>query len=94
MSVPLRLRTRLGADAPVPEPVTVTVARVVRPDQREQFERWADDVVRVIDYFGARKAHIVGLSMGGRIAMDLVSRYPDRVATLTLSISGSSRMRR
>lgn len=48
------------------------------------FGSYADDVVRVIDYFGARKAHIVGLSMGGRIAMDLVSRYPDRVATLTL----------
>ena len=29
------------------EPVTVTVARVVRPDQREAFERWADDVLQV-----------------------------------------------
>ncbi|MGZ4539544.1 MAG: antibiotic biosynthesis monooxygenase [Blastococcus sp.] len=49
MSVPLRLRTRLGADAPAPspEPVTVTVARVVRADQREAFERWAEDVLAV-----------------------------------------------
>ena len=49
MSVPLRLRARFGADAPTPpaEPVTVTVARVVRPDQREAFERWADDVLQV-----------------------------------------------
>jgi antibiotic biosynthesis monooxygenase (ABM) superfamily enzyme len=29
------------------EPVTVTVARLVRPDQREAFERWADDVLQV-----------------------------------------------
>jgi antibiotic biosynthesis monooxygenase (ABM) superfamily enzyme len=49
MSLPVRLRARLGADLPTPqaEPVTVTVARVVRPDQREAFERWADDVLRV-----------------------------------------------
>ena len=53
MSVPLRLRARFNADAPAPaaEPVTVTVARVVRPDQREAFERWADDVLRVASGF-------------------------------------------
>ena len=49
MSVPLRLRAAFGADVPAPpaEPVTVTVARVVRPDQREAFERWAEDVLQV-----------------------------------------------
>lgn len=49
MSVPLRLRALVGADVPTPpvEPVTVTVARVVRPDQREAFEQWADDVLQV-----------------------------------------------
>jgi len=53
MSVPLRLRAALGADVPAPpaEPVTVTVARVVRPDQREAFERWADDVLGVAASF-------------------------------------------
>ena len=46
MSFPLRLRTRLGADAaPAPQPVTVTVARVVRPDQQDAFERWAQNVL-------------------------------------------------
>jgi len=48
------------------------------------FHAYADDVVRVLDHFGAGKAHICGLSMGGRIAMDLIARYPDRVLTLTL----------
>ena len=49
MSVPLRLRALFGADVPShpAEPVTVTVARVVRPDQREAFERWAEDVLQV-----------------------------------------------
>jgi antibiotic biosynthesis monooxygenase (ABM) superfamily enzyme len=53
VSVPLRLRAAFGADVPTPpaEPVTVTVARVVRPDQREAFERWADDVLRVASTF-------------------------------------------
>jgi antibiotic biosynthesis monooxygenase (ABM) superfamily enzyme len=53
VSVPLRLRARFGADASTPpaEPVTVTVARVVRPDQRAAFERWADDVLRVASGF-------------------------------------------
>jgi 3-oxoadipate enol-lactonase len=48
------------------------------------FSQYADDVVRVLDYFKAPKAHIVGLSMGGRIAMDLAARYPDRILTLSL----------
>jgi antibiotic biosynthesis monooxygenase (ABM) superfamily enzyme len=42
--MPLRLRTRFGSaetSAPQAEPVTVTVARVVRPDRREAFEREA-----------------------------------------------------
>jgi antibiotic biosynthesis monooxygenase (ABM) superfamily enzyme len=53
MSVPLRLRARFAADGPAPaaEPVTVTVARVVRPDQREAFERWAEDVLEVASGF-------------------------------------------
>jgi antibiotic biosynthesis monooxygenase (ABM) superfamily enzyme len=53
MSVPLRLRARFGADGPAlaAEPVTVTVARVVRPDQREAFERWAEDVLEVASGF-------------------------------------------
>jgi antibiotic biosynthesis monooxygenase (ABM) superfamily enzyme len=51
VSVPLRLRARLGVETPVPEPVTVTVARVVRGDQREAFERWAEDVLGVAAEF-------------------------------------------
>jgi antibiotic biosynthesis monooxygenase (ABM) superfamily enzyme len=54
VSVPLRLRARFGTaegEAGRPEPVTVTVARVVRPDRREAFERWAEDVLRVASRF-------------------------------------------
>jgi 3-oxoadipate enol-lactonase len=48
------------------------------------FSQYADDLVRVLDHFKAAKAHIVGLSMGGRIAMDFAARYPNRLLTLTL----------
>ena len=53
VSVPLRLRTVFGGDpsAPTAEPVTVTVARVVRPDQREAFEQWAHDVLALASGF-------------------------------------------
>jgi 3-oxoadipate enol-lactonase len=48
------------------------------------FGDFADDLARVLEHFKAARAHLVGLSMGGMIAMDFYSRYPDRVATLTL----------
>lgn len=42
------------------------------------------DVLRVLDHFGAARAHIVGLSMGGLVAQHLWFRHPDRVRSLTL----------
>jgi 3-oxoadipate enol-lactonase len=48
------------------------------------FTDYADDLPRVLDHFGAAKAHILGLSMGGRIAMDFAERYPERLLSLTL----------
>jgi 3-oxoadipate enol-lactonase len=48
------------------------------------FLDYARDLGRVLDHFGAATAHIVGLSMGGRIALDFVALYPERVSTLTL----------
>ncbi|MFP6748074.1 MAG: alpha/beta fold hydrolase [Alphaproteobacteria bacterium] len=48
------------------------------------FASFADDVIRLLDHLGIAKAHLVGLSMGGRISQDLYFRHPGRVATLTL----------
>lgn len=48
------------------------------------FGDFSADLLRVLDHFGAKTAHLCGLSMGGRIAQDFVARYPDRVATLVL----------
>ena len=48
------------------------------------FGNFADDLCRVLDHFDVTRAHLVGLSMGGMIALDFATRYADRVATLTL----------
>jgi len=42
------------------------------------------DVLRVMDHFGAARAHIVGLSMGGMVAQHLWFRHPERVRSLAL----------
>jgi 3-oxoadipate enol-lactonase len=49
------------------------------------FGDFATDILRLLDQLSVRTAHIVGLSMGGRIALDFMARSPDRVKTLTLS---------
>ena len=54
------------------------------------FGDFACDAVRLLDYLAVERANIVGLSMGGRIALDLVARFPERVSTLTLSGTRSS----
>jgi pimeloyl-ACP methyl ester carboxylesterase len=45
----------------------------------------ADDAVSVLDAAGVERAHVIGISMGGMIAQDLVLRYPDRVGALILA---------
>lgn len=50
-----------------------------------EFADFARDLGRVLDALGAGRAHLVGSSMGGRIALDFYARAPERVATLTLA---------
>lgn len=46
---------------------------------------FTDDLAAVMDYFGVPKAHLVGLSMGGRVARTAALRMPQRVASVTLA---------
>ena len=48
------------------------------------FGDFAHDLRRVLDHFEAPRAHLIGLSMGGMIALDFAERHGDRVASLTL----------
>lgn len=66
--------------------------RVVAPDLRgfgespQPGEAYADadDVARLLDALGVERATVVGASFGGRVALELASRHPDRIASLVL----------
>ena len=49
------------------------------------------DVVRLLDHLGIKRAHIAGYSMGGSIAIKLLSEHPERF--LTAIIGGSEGFR-
>ena len=49
-----------------------------------QFEYFSGDVLRVAEHFKAQKLHLIGLSMGGRIARNVALRAPERVQSLVL----------
>ena len=46
------------------------------------------DVVRLLDHLKIDRAHIVGYSMGGAIANQVLIQYPKRVASITLVGAG------
>ena len=46
------------------------------------------DVVRLLDHLNLERAHVVGYSVGGAIASQLLVRHPDRLQTVTLLGSG------
>ena len=72
--------------------------RVVRCDMRGfgrsttehvEFAYWAD-VAALLDHLGVDRAHVVGQSFGGSIALDLALARPACVATLTSVAGGIS----
>ena len=50
--------------------------------------RHADDMAAVLDALGLDRVPVVGMSMGGFVALTLRHRHPDRVASLTLVDGG------
>jgi pimeloyl-ACP methyl ester carboxylesterase len=48
----------------------------------------AEDVIRLLDHLHVKKAHVVGYSLGGAVALHLAVRYPDRVLSATLGGMG------
>jgi pimeloyl-ACP methyl ester carboxylesterase len=47
-------------------------------------DTWADQTLGVMDALGIEKAHLVGNSFGGGIALRLATRHPDRVNKMVL----------
>lgn len=62
-----------------------------KPHDPEQYgKEMVLDQVRLLDHLGIPKAHIVGYSMGGGIALQMVVDHPDRVQTAVIGGSGWS----
>jgi uncharacterized protein len=75
-----RIRPRRGLEesaVPTSEPVTVTVARVVRPDRREAFERWADDALAKAAAFPGNLGATLLRPGAGSSEYHLVYRFAD-----------------
>lgn len=74
--------------------------RVLAPDQRghgrsgkphdpKMYGReMAEDVVRLLDHAGVKKAHVVGYSMGAFVAGKLLVTHPDRLLSVTFGGGG------
>lgn len=76
---------------PQVEALSKAGCRVVAPDLRgfgesrvtsgiASMDIYADDVVALMDYLKIDKAVVGGMSMGGYVLLNLLERYPDRVA--------------
>jgi pimeloyl-ACP methyl ester carboxylesterase len=52
-------------------------------------EQMALDIVALMDHLKLPSAHLIGHSMGGRIALSLAQNFPGRVKSLIMAASGS-----
>jgi pimeloyl-ACP methyl ester carboxylesterase len=52
-------------------------------------EQMALDIVALMDHLKISTAHLIGHSMGGRIALSLAQNFPGRVKSLIMAASGS-----
>ena len=56
-----------------------------RPEKPDySLDTWADQTLGVMDALGIEKAHLVGNSFGGGIALRLATKHPDRVDKMVL----------
>ncbi len=61
--------------------------RSSRTDAPFTVETMAEDAAGLMDALGVNEANVLGLSMGGMIAQELVLKYPERVNKLVLCAS-------
>ncbi len=99
---PLLLVAGLASDSASWLPVRDALAarfRLVLPDNRGcgrttpqsaplSVPQMADDCAALLDTLGIARAHVLGHSMGGMIALDLAARHPERVDRLILATTG------
>ena len=54
---------------------------------RYKMKEVAEDIIEIFNRLSIQKAHVVGYSMGGRLALSLAALYPNRVGKLVLESS-------
>ncbi len=63
--------------------------RTKAAQQVYSIEAMANDAVALLDHLNIAKAHLLGHSMGGRVALTMALNFPGRVKSLILAASGS-----
>jgi pimeloyl-ACP methyl ester carboxylesterase len=58
--------------------------RTDKPDTPYTIAMMADDTAGLMTALSVERAHVLGISMGGRIALELALRYPARIGRLVL----------
>jgi len=95
---PLLMLHSIGTDLSVWQPQAAALAarfRVIRPDLRghglsgapatpASMAQLAADAAALLHALGVKAAHVAGLSIGGRIALEFAARYPEQVLSLVL----------
>lgn len=54
------------------------------PDAQYSLDYWVSHVIRFLDAMGIEKAHLLGNSFGGGLALAVTARHPDRVGRTVL----------
>lgn len=66
-------------------PDTVGYGATSRPDDViYSLRTWTDHIVGFLDVLGLERVSLVGNSLGGRMALDMAERHPDRVTRMVL----------
>ena len=75
----------LGEDFRCVAPDMVGFGYSERPENADyRLDTWADQTLGVMDALGIERAHLIGNSFGGAIALRLATKHPDRVGKLVL----------
>jgi len=67
------------------------VGKTDKPTGAYSTKMMADDTVGLMDHLGIKKAHILGISMGGMIAQAVAIGYPQRIDRLVLGCTFAGR---